>query len=68
MKFLDQIVEIECVGGIQLLYEGYIEVDIKIFGDSNVLICNIMLVVFDSQYSFYVLVLIGINILGFMME
>lgn len=50
MKSLDQIVEIECAGGTQLPYEGYIEADIK------------MLVVPDSQYSLHVPVLIGTNI------
>lgn len=68
MKSLDQIVEIECAGGTQLPYEGYIEADIKTPGDSNALTRNIMLVVPDSQYSLHVPVLIGTNILGSMME
>lgn len=68
MKSLDQIVEIECAGGTQLPYEGYIEADIKTPGDSNALTRNIMLVVPDSQYSLHVPVLIGTNILSSMME
>lgn len=68
MKSLDQIVEIECAGGTQLPYEGYIEADIKTPGDSNALTRNIMLVVPDSQYSLHVPVLIGTIILRSMME
>ena len=68
MKPLDEIVEIECAGGSQLPYEGYIEADIKTPGNSNIITRTIMLVTPDSHYSRQVPVLLGTNILHSMIE
>lgn len=51
MKILDYILQMECVGGIQLFYKGYIEVNLEIFKNIFYILEYVMLVVFDSKYS-----------------
>lgn len=68
MRHLNQILDIECAGGTQLPYEGYIEADIKTPGNSNMETRNIMLIVPDTQYSQHIPVLLGTNVLQSMIE
>ena len=68
MRHLNQILDIECAGGTQLPYDGYIEADIKTPGNSNKTIRNIMLVVPDTQYNQHIPVLLGTNVLQLAIE
>ncbi|CAG2222976.1 unnamed protein product [Mytilus edulis] len=63
LKKLDSILEIETAGGTQLPYAGYIEVDIKTPGNSNISSKHVLLVVPYSRYSRHVPALIATNII-----
>ena len=65
---LDSILEIECAGGTDLPYSGYIEVNVKVPGDSNICSRHVMLVVPESRYNFQVPVLLGTNVLDNMIR
>jgi hypothetical protein len=59
MRQLNQILDIECAGGTQLPYDGYIGRDIKTPGNSNKTFRNIMLIVPDTQYNQRIPVVLG---------
>ncbi|VDI56098.1 Hypothetical predicted protein [Mytilus galloprovincialis] len=63
LKKLDSILEIETAGRTQLPSAGYIEVDIKTPGKSNISSRHVFLVVPDIRYSQHVPALIETNIL-----
>lgn len=68
MKTLDNILQIECAGGTQLPYKGYIEVNLEIPKNISHTSEHVMLVVPDSKYSQQIPALIGTNVLESMMQ
>ena len=66
LNTLDTMLDIECAGGTQLPYTGYIELDIATPGDTNTCQRHVLLVVPDSKYNTQIPVLLGTNILDSM--
>lgn len=67
MHSIQDLLDIECAGGQQLPYDGYIEAQLKMENDSTDHPC-LLLVVPDTPYNTHVPVLLGTNILTAMMD
>jgi hypothetical protein len=66
LKTINEILDIECAGGSQLPYSGYIEVNINTPGSTNNFNTYLVLVVPDSNYKHHIPLLIGTNVLNTM--
>ena len=60
--------DIECAGGSQLPYSGYIEVNINTPGRTNNFNTYLVLVVPDSNYNQHIPLLIGTNVLNTILQ
>jgi len=60
--------DIECAGGSQLPYSGYIEVNINTPGSTNNFNTYLVLVVPDSNYNQHIPLLIGTNVLNTILQ
>ena len=60
--------DIECAGGSQLPYSGYIEVNINTPGRTNNFNTYLVLVVPDSNYNQQIPLLIGTNVLNTILQ
>ena len=67
LQNLDTILDIECAGGQQLPYDGFISTEIRIPHQDNTFPC-ILLVIPDSSYNTHVPLLLGTNILQPIMD
>jgi hypothetical protein len=63
-----EILDIECAGGSQLPYSGYIEVNINTPGSTNNFNTYLVLVVPDSNYNQHIPLLIGTNVLNTILQ
>jgi hypothetical protein len=68
LKTIEDILDIECAGGSQLPYSGYIEVNINTPGSTNNFNTYLVLVVPDSNYNRHIPLLIGTNILNTILQ
>lgn len=67
LQNINTLLDIECAGGQQLPYKGYIETHLKLTDDSDIHPC-VLLVIPDSNYNTKVPLLIGTNILQPIMD
>ena len=68
MKTIKEILDIECAGGSQLPYSGYIELNINRPGSTNNFITYLVLVIPDSNYNQHIPLLIGTNVLNTILQ
>ena len=68
LKTIKEMLDIECAGGSQLPYSGYIEVNINTPGSTNNFNTYLVFVVPDSNYNQHIPLLIGTNILNTILQ